>query len=140
MSLKTYSGSCHCGTVRFEADIDLTKGTNRCNCSLCTKARSWFVLVEPDRFRLIAGSDAQTEYQWVPPGRPASNLHYRFCSTCGIRTVGYGEHGPSGGPFYFVAIASLDDVNPDELVAAPLNYVDGRQGRYDRPPADTRFM
>ena len=78
MSLKTYAGSCHCGAVRFEAEIDLSEATSRCNCSICAKARAWFVLVRPDRFRQIAGADAQTEYQWVPAGRPGANLHYRF--------------------------------------------------------------
>jgi hypothetical protein len=137
MALKTYFGSCHCGAVRFEADIDLSEGTNRCNCSICTKARAWFVLVSPDHFRSITGADAQAEYQWAPSGRP--NLHYRFCKTCGVRTAGRGEHGPRGGPFYFIAVASLDDADPDEL-AASIRYVDGRHDQFDQPPDDIRLM
>jgi hypothetical protein len=137
MAMKTYSGSCHCGAVRFKADIDLSEGSMRCNCSICTKARAWFVIVKPDRLQVLAGVDAQTEYKWVPPGRPASFLHYRFCKTCGIRTFGLGGDEPA---FYFVAVASLDDVDREELAAAPLKFVDGRHDRTDRPPTDTRTM
>lgn len=136
---KTYHGSCHCGAIRFQADIDLSKGSMRCNCSICSKARSWFTLVEPDHFHLIAGADAQAEYQWTPPGRSGSNLHYHFCKICGVRTPGRGEHGPGEGAFYFVPLASLDDANTDELAAA-IRYVDGRHGRYDRQPEDIRLM
>jgi hypothetical protein len=136
MTTRTYSGSCHCGAVRFEADLDLYQGLMKCNCSLCAKARAWFVIAPPDGVRLVHGPDAQTVYEWIPPGRPRPNLHFQFCKTCGVRTFGRGDHGPGGGPFCFVNVAALDDVEADELAAAPTRLVDGRNDRYDRPPQD----
>jgi hypothetical protein len=136
---KTYHGSCHCGLVRFEADIDLSKGTTRCNCSICTKARAWFTIVKADRFHMIAGADALADYQWTPPGKPHPNLHYRFCTTCGARAFAQGEQEAMGGVFYAVAIASLDDAGPDEL-ADSIKYVDGRHDLYDTAPEDTRCL
>lgn len=130
MAAKTYTGSCHCVAVRYQADIGLSKGSTRCNCSLCTKARAWFLFVKADRLRLTAGAEALADYQWTPPGRPHAFLHYRFCKTCGIRTFAQGgESEQMGDAFYAVAVASPDDVDPDELAAAPVNYVDGRHDR-----------
>jgi len=140
MTLKHYHGSCHCGTVRYEVDLDLAQGTNRCNCSLCTKARAWFAFVKPDQFRLHAGDEAQTEYRWTPPGKPGPFLHFHFCKICGIRTHAWGEAESLGGKFYALAISTLDDVDPDDLAAAPLNFIDGRNDRFDHPPADTRLL
>ena len=91
MSMKTYSGSCHCGAVRFQAELDFAEGTVKCNCTSCTKARSWLILTPASRFRVVQGEDSQAEYQWTPPGRPNPTVQFHFCKRCGIRTPGRGE-------------------------------------------------
>jgi hypothetical protein len=138
MPTKTYEGSCHCGAVRFEADMDLSMGTKRCNCSICSKTRAWFAIVPAKHVRLLAGEMALSDYQWIPPGRSKSHLHYRFCKTCGVRAFAYGEP-PQGEPFYAIAISTLDNADPD-VRAAPIQYVDGRNDHYDRAPADIRTL
>jgi hypothetical protein len=138
MALQTYNGSCHCGAVQFQADIDLSQGTTRCNCSICTKTRAWFTTVKADAFRLTKGEEALADYQWTAPKNAGPRLHYRFCATCGVRAFAMGDP-PTGGRFYAVAIAALDDADPDQLAAA-IKYVDGRHDHYDKTPDDIRLM
>lgn len=75
MTRKTYHGSCHCGAVAFEAAIDLEKRTTRCNCSICTKVRFWFAIVQADDFKIEKGEDNLSDYTWIPPGKSKANLH-----------------------------------------------------------------
>ena len=132
--LKTYHGSCHCGAVRIEADIDLSQGTLRCNCSICTKTRFWPAMVKPESFRLLAGESELTEYLFN-----TKNHHHFFCKRCGVRSFGLGN-SPEFGRLYGVNVTCLDDVSTDELVNAPITYVDGRNDNWHSPPVETRHL
>lgn len=132
--LKTYQGSCHCGAVRFEADIDLSAGTLRCNCSICIKARFWAVVVQPGAFRLLAGEGELTQYQF----NTKRDEHF-FCRQCGVRPFGTGD-SPQWGRFYGVNVTCLDDATDAELADAPITYLDGRNDNWDAAPAEVRHL
>lgn len=139
MSRKTYQGSCHCGAVRIEAQLDFSTGTYRCNCSICTKNRAWFTMAPPEGLKVLQGADALGTYRWKPASKPAPFLTYHFCKHCGVRTHCTGD-APNNGVQHAVQIAVLDNVDADELAAAPINRLDGLHDRFDRAPEDIRLM
>lgn len=132
--MKTYQGSCHCGAVRFEADIDLAQGTLKCNCSICVKGRFWPAIIQPEAFRLLTGKDELNNYKFL-----SMRDQHLFCRHCGVRPFVIGQ-SPRWGRFYAVNVTCLDDVSDAELVAAPVTYVDGKHDRWDQAPAETRFL
>lgn len=49
---QTYQGSCHCGAVRFEVDMNLDH-VRVCDCTLCRKRGALNHRVEPADLRLL---------------------------------------------------------------------------------------
>jgi len=133
--LKTYKGSCHCGAVKFEADIDLAQGTGKCNCSICTKTRNWGAIIKPEAFRLIEGVDAVSDYRFG--AKQGSHL---FCKTCGVRTFDRGYVKEIGGDYVSIKLSSLDDVDWTEIADAPVSFANGRDNKWWEPPAETRHL
>ena len=137
----TYQGSCHCGAVRFECDLDLAEGTSKCDCSICSKGRFWKSLNKAEEFRLHQGNDALSDYQFG-----SGTIHHLFCRTCGIKPFGRAHLDVTfqgerlEGEFYAVNIACLDGVSVEELAGAPVRFEDGRNDRWESPPAETRHL
>lgn len=132
---KRYTGSCHCGAVRFECDLDLAQGTSKCNCSVCAKARFWKAIVRADAFQLVRGWEELSDYQFA-----GHSIHHLFCSHCGIKTFGRGHLEALGGDIYAVNVACLDNVPAEELGRAPVQFEDGRHDNWAHPPAETRYL
>lgn len=125
--LKTYTGSCHCGAIRFEADLDLTQSTFRCNCSICRRTRFWPAVAKEENFRLLAGKDQLTQYLF----NTRKNHHY-FCKLCGVRVFGIGTETPIG-KMYGVNVGCIDDLSEQQLSELPITYIDGLHDRFAPP-------
>ena len=125
--LKTYQGGCHCGAVKFEAELDLTQSSYRCNCSICRRTRFWPAVAKADSFRLLSGETELTQYLF----NTKKNFHY-FCKHCGVRAFGVGNETPMG-KMYGVNLGCLDDVSDETLSQVPITYVDGRDDRFAPP-------
>ena len=125
--LKTYHGSCHCGAVKFEADLDLTQDTYRCNCSICRRTRFWPAVARGGAFRLLAGESELTQYLF----NTKKNQHY-FCRHCGVRAFGVGTETPIGKMFG-VNLGCLSGVTEEELSRLPIVCVDGRNDSQSPP-------
>lgn len=116
MSEAKHTGSCHCGKVKFEAEVDLDR-TVECNCSICAKRGSILSALAGDKLKLLSGESDLTDYQFNK-----HVVHHFFCSTCGILPFARGKK-PDGTEMAMVNVRCLDDVDLSKL--SPVQF-DGK--------------
>ena len=105
---KTYSGSCHCGNVRFDVSAEIREIVG-CNCSICGK-RGWLLVFVPrEDFTLRSGEGTLTDYQFGN-----RHLHHLFCSTCGIGAFSRGT-SKQGHEMIAVNVRCLEGIDPEHF-------------------------
>ena len=87
----TVNGGCHCGSVRFEAQLESSNEVQECNCSMCNMCGFQHLIVPASRFRLLSDESLLTEYQF----RSKTARHF-FCSKCGIKSFYVPRSNPDG--------------------------------------------
>jgi len=122
----THRGSCHCGAVRFQVELEPEFRAGRCNCSICMKIAQASVIMKPSAFTLLAGEDSIGKYAW---GAKVSTRS--FCKHCGVHCFGSGHLQELGGDFVAANLNCLDDfdVNALELI-----HWDGRHDNWMAGP------
>ena len=125
--MKTHHGSCHCGAVRFEATTVLDRATG-CDCSLCRERAALHHRVTPESFRLLAGAEDLTLYQFG-----SKTAKHWFCRRCGIHTF----TNPRAAPhLWAIDLRCLDDAD-EEVAAVEIRTFHGRD--WEAAVKDHRF-
>jgi hypothetical protein len=110
---KKFSGSCHCGSIKFEIRSEFQELTT-CDCSICVRKNALMVKVHEDDFSLLQGKQSLSLYQF----NTNAAKHY-FCSNCGI----YPFHiKRSALDSYGINVFCLESV---DLEGIPIRATDG---------------
>jgi len=112
-----YTGGCHCGAVKYEAEMDLTKGMT-CNCSHCSKKGFVLTFIPAAQFTLLSGEDNLTLYEFNN-----KMIQHLFCRTCGVESFGRGK-GQGGAPTVMINARCLDDADLTKLTMTEFNGKD----------------
>lgn len=114
---QNYSGSCQCGKVRYEVQMDISE-VLACNCSRCGRL-GWLLAFAPaEQFKLLSGANDLTKFEFNN-----HRIQHQFCSTCGIQSFAIGTHPKTGDRMAAVNVRCLDGIDVD---AFKVKKVDGR--------------
>jgi hypothetical protein len=112
MAEQNYTGGCHCGAVRYEVTTDPDMAI-ACNCSHCGKLGLTLTFATPDKFRLLSGEGAQTEYRFNK-----RVIQHLFCPVCGTQSYAVGRT-PDGKAVIAVNVRCLDGIDVATLDPKP---------------------
>jgi hypothetical protein len=113
--LITHTGSCHCGSVRYEVDAPADLEVSECNCSICSRSAYLHLIVPKSRFRLLAGEDQLVTYTF-----DTHEAKHLFCRTCGIKSFYIPRSHPEG---FSVNVRCLD---PATIRSMQVEFFDGK--------------
>lgn len=114
--MKTLTGGCHCGAVRYEVEVD-PGSSIECNCSHCQKKGFILAFAPRQNFRLLSGEEQLVEYRFYK-----HQIDHRFCRTCGTQSFAYGT-APDGSAVAAINLRCVDGV---DLATLHPQKVDGR--------------
>ncbi|MEE2692641.1 MAG: GFA family protein [Pseudomonadota bacterium] len=116
-------GGCHCGAVRWEAEVHDAVTVEDCDCSMCRLTGFLHVIVPADRFRLLSGEGELSEYCFN-----TGVARHLFCRRCGVKSFYVPRSHPDGyslnlrcfdaGQFASVEIKLFDGRNWEHGAAA----------------------
>src|SRR3954463_13049307 len=111
-----YTGSCHCGRVRYQVEGEVDSGL-ACNCSMCARRGSLLWFVPRGKLQLLTSEDAVGTYLFHK-----HVIRHRFCPECGIHAFGEAK-APNGAEMAAVNLRTLEDF---DLAGLPVKHFDGR--------------
>jgi hypothetical protein len=92
--------------------------------------------VSTEGFRHQGGETELSKYR-----EGSATGHGGFCKHCGVSPYGYVDAAEwNDGAYVSVNVACLDNLDPNELMAAPIKYMDGLHDNWWGEPAETRHL
>jgi centromere protein V len=119
--MRTHSGGCHCGRVRFEVQAPAQIEVADCNCSLCRMSGYLHLIVPKERFKLLRGEDALSTYTFN-----SGVARHFFCSTCGVKSFYIPRSHPDG---ISVNARCIDEGSIESMSIQPFDGRDWEKGR-----------
>ena len=84
-------GGCHCGAVRFEAQLPDEADALTCTCSICAMTGFIHLIVPESGFRLVSGAERLARYRFN-----TGLAEHLFCSVCGVKSFYRPRSHPEG--------------------------------------------